>query len=162
MASRRQSLDDDGGLADLGRTFASLSRRLARQGRRVRRLALEADQVAKDRGIALHGRGKRRRASLDAIRDEVGYHAAWARWSETSDEMAALTEYIFRLPARTLGDLAAKFDVLVWLLLHDGAVVDTEAVRYVRGFGRELRRLTLYRSRATTKPGSNSRKETTR
>jgi hypothetical protein len=64
-----------------------------------------------------------------------------ACWSATTDELAELAEHIFRLPVRTLGDLAAKFDVLVWLLLHDGAVVDTEAVRYVRGFGRELRQL---------------------
>lgn len=61
MASRRQFLDDDGDHAALGQNFAVLSRRFARQGRRVRALALKADQVAKDRGIALYGRDKRRR-----------------------------------------------------------------------------------------------------
>jgi hypothetical protein len=61
MASRRQFLDDDGDHAALGQNFAVLSRRLAQQGRRVRRLALQADQIAKDRDIALYGRDKRRR-----------------------------------------------------------------------------------------------------
>lgn len=132
---------DDPALADLGRTFAVLSRRLARQGRRVRLRAQEADQVATERGVALFGRDKRRRAALQAIRDQVGYHAAWARWSATGDELAALAEHIFRLPAHTLGGMAIKFEVLVWLLLDDNAVVDIQAVREVRAFKRELARM---------------------
>jgi hypothetical protein len=107
----------------------------------VRHLALQADQIAMGRGIAPHGRDNRRRESLDAIRDEVGYHAAWARWSGTSDELAELADRIMRRPARSVRDLAAKFDVLAWMLLNDGAVVDTAAVRYVRRFGREFRQL---------------------
>lgn len=97
--------------------------------------------VATERSIALHGRHKRERAAMEAIRDEIGYHAAWARWSATSDELAALADHILHFPIRTMGDLAVKFDVLVWLLLHDGAVIDTEAVRHVRRAGRELRQL---------------------
>lgn len=149
MASSRRKLlrshPDDLNLADLRQPFALLSRRLARQGRRVRLLAVEADEIAKGRGIARHSRDKRQLAAREEIRDHVGYHAAWARWSATSDEMAALAGRIFGLPAWTLGDLALKFEVLAWLLLEDSTVVDTEAVRHVRRFRRELRRLVAKR-----------------
>src|SRR3569623_3380137 len=31
---------------------------------------------------------------LDAVRDQIGYHAAWARWSATADELAELANQI--------------------------------------------------------------------
>lgn len=55
-------------------------------------------------------------------------------------ELAVLAAHIIRLPVQTLGDLVVKCDVLAWLLLQNGVVADTEAERYVRWFGRELRR----------------------
>jgi hypothetical protein len=72
-----------------------------------------------------------------------GYHRAWVRWSATSDELADLVAVIHGRPARTVSDLAVKFDALAWSLLADGAVVDHEAERQVRAFGRVLRRVSV-------------------
>lgn len=116
-------------LAELGQTFARLRRRWTRQGRHVRQLAARADDLATSRGIAPVGRRKRQRAALDAIREEVGYHAAWALWSATYDELAALADQISPHPASTSSNLAVRFAALQWLLLDDGAVVDQQAAR---------------------------------
>jgi hypothetical protein len=129
-------------LPTLGPSFARVRRRWARQGRRVRQLASEADKIATDRDVGRLRGARRQVAALETAREEVGYHQAWARWSATGDEVADLVATILRRPARTLRDLAIKFDALAWLLLGDSAVVDHEAERQVRAFGRELRKLT--------------------
>jgi hypothetical protein len=133
---RRKATGDE--LVDLGQAFAVLRRRYARQGRHVRHLAAQADELAISRGIALVGRRKGKNAALDAIRSELGYHAAWSHWSATYDELAALADEIGRRPARDVADLTVKFDMLAWLLLDDDAVVDSAAARRVRLFAREL------------------------
>ena len=97
--------------------------------------------MAKQKGSAsLRGSG-RKRAVVEAARDNVGYHAAWARWSASADELAELVGIILTRPAATISDLSIKFDALAWLLLADCAVLDHEAERQVRRFGRELRQL---------------------
>jgi len=48
---------------------------------------------------------------------------------------------ILRYPPHTISDLAIQFDALSWALLSDGAVVDYQAERQVRAFGRQLRHL---------------------
>ena len=101
-------------LPTLGRSFARLRTRSARQSLRVRQLAAEADKIAKARGIG-HLRGPRR------------YHSAWTAWSGTADTLADLVAEIISQPARTLPEVAVKFDALLWLLLSDEAVVDHEA-----------------------------------
>jgi hypothetical protein len=83
----------------------------------VRRLAEHAEQLATSRGIAVAARDKRQRAARDAIRGEVGYHAAWAAWSATTDEIGHLVAVILRCPASTIRDLVVKFEALSWLLL---------------------------------------------
>ena len=128
-------------LPTLGPAFDLLRARWARQGRRVRQLGVEADKVAKMRGIGHARDTKRRVAILESAREEVGYHVAWSRWSASSNELAELVEQIMSQPARSVSDLAIRFDALAWLLLGDGAVVDREAERHVRVFGRELREL---------------------
>jgi len=107
----------------------------------VRRLAVEADKIAKSSGNG-HLRGaKRQVAALEVIREEVGYHHSWGQWSATAEEMGDLVDAILRHPALSIYDLAVKFDALAWLLLADGAVVDHEAERQVRSFARALRKL---------------------
>ena len=130
-----------GGLFALGVEFARLRRRCARQGHRVRQLAAQAEELAASRGIGRVGAGRRHSAALDAIRTEVGYHAAWARWSSTSNEVAQLADRIARYPARNRDDVATKFEALQWSLLDDGVLLDDAVRRQVQAFGRELREL---------------------
>lgn len=122
----------------LGRSFVRVRARWARQGRRVRELAAQADEIASAR---LNGRVRERRRMLDKVREEVGYHSAWTRWSATGDELEQVVMRILDHPAPALPDLIAKFDALLWLLLADGAVVDHVAERELRKFSREIRRL---------------------
>ena len=80
----------------LGIEFARLRRRCARQGRHVRQLAAEADRIAASRTKPTARSRRRQRAALDAIREKVGYNVAWAGWSASVDEIAALIDRIFR------------------------------------------------------------------
>ena len=114
-------------LPTLGRSFARIRARWARQGLRVRQLTAEADKIAKARGIRHLPGPRRQTAALEVIRDEVGYHSAWTAWSGTADTLADLVAEIISQPARTLPEVAVKFDALLWLLLSDEAVVDHEA-----------------------------------
>ena len=81
-------------LLALGIEFVRRRRRCARQGHRVRQLAAQAEELAASRGIGRVGAGRRHNAALDAVRAEVGYHTAWARWSASVDEIAALIDRI--------------------------------------------------------------------
>ncbi|MBI4924112.1 MAG: hypothetical protein HY834_20445 [Devosia nanyangense] len=125
-------------LVELGQSFARLRRRCARQGRHVRQLAAEADRIATLATKPTTGSGRRHRAALDAIREKVGYHAAWAQWSASADEIAALIDRIARHPARGIDDLIIKYDALQWSLLDDGAAFDTAVRRQVVAFRRDL------------------------
>lgn len=122
----------------LGIEFARLRRRCARQGHRMRQLAAQAEELAASRGSGRVGAGRRHSAALDAIRTEVGYHAAWARWSSTSNEVAQLADRIARYPARSIDDMLVKYEALQWSLLDDGAVFDTAVRRQVIAFQRDL------------------------
>ena len=125
-------------LVALGVQFARLRRRCARQRRSVRQLAEQAEELAGSRGIRPVGHGKRHNAARDALRDEVGYHGAWARWSATADEIAALNDRIARHPARGINDMIIKYEALQWSLLDDGALFDTAVRRQVVTFRRDL------------------------
>ena len=128
-------------LPTLGRSFARLKARWARHGRLVRELGAKADKIANARSIARLRGSRRQAAALEVIRDEIGYHAAWARWSATGDELADLVAEIMPRRARTAPELVVKFDALLWMLLSDGAVLDRQAELQARRFGRELRRM---------------------
>jgi hypothetical protein len=104
----------------------------------VRQLAAEADRIAASATKPAARSGRRQRAALDAIREKVGYHAAWARWSASVDEIAALIDRIARHRARSIDDMVTKYDALQWLLLDDGAVFDTAVCRQVVAFRRDL------------------------
>ena len=144
VVRKRQDSEADGrDLHSLGPNPAKLRGRWARQGRRVRALAGEADKVAGARGIGQVRGTKARGATLEAARQDAGYHAAWARWSETADELDELIDGILRIPVGTFADLAIKFEALSFRLLSDGVVVDRQAERQVRVFGRDLRRLAV-------------------
>ena len=118
--------------------FAQIRRRCARQGRHVRQLAAEADRIAASRTKPTARSGRRHRAALDAVREKVGYHTAWARWSASVDEIAALIDRIARHPARGIDDMLVKYEALQWSLLDDGAVFDTAVRRQVVAFRRDL------------------------
>ena len=128
-------------LLALGAEFARRRSRCARQGRRVRQLATQADDLAMARGIGLAGGDRRYSAALDALRAEIGYHEAWARWSGTVNEVAELANRIARRPARSLSDVVTKYEALQWALLDDGVLLDDAVRRQVKAFGRELRGL---------------------
>jgi hypothetical protein len=122
----------------LGIEFARLRRRCARQGRRVRQLAARVEDLALLRDVRLVGRDKRQTAALDTIREKVGYHVAWARWSASVDEIAVLIDRIARHPARSIDDMIIKYEALQWSLLDDGAMFDTAVRRQVVAFRRDL------------------------
>ena len=125
-------------LLSLGVEFARLRHRCAGQGRRVRQLAAQADALAASRGVGRVGGSRRHSTALAAVRAEVGYHAAWARWSSTSDRVAQLADRIARYPARNLDDVVTKIEALQWSLFDDGAVFDTAVRRQVVAFRRDL------------------------
>ena len=125
-------------LLALGVQFARLRGRCARQRRRVRQFAARVEDLAMERGIRPVGHGKRHNAVRDALRDEIGYHTAWARWSASADEIAALIDRIGRHPARSIDDIIIKYDALQWSLLDDGAMFDTAVRRQVIAFRRDL------------------------
>ena len=125
-------------LLALGVEFARLRRRCARQGHRVRQLAAQAEELAASRGIGRVGAGRRQTAALDTIREKVGYHVAWARWSASVDEIAVLIDRIARHPARSIDDMIIKYEALQWSLLDDGAMFDTAVRRQVVAFRRDL------------------------
>ena len=125
-------------LLALDAEFSRLRRRCARQGCRVRQLAAQAEDLAMSRGLPSVGRGKRHNAARDALRDEVGYHTAWARWSASVDEIAALIDRIARHRARSIDDMIVKYEALQWSLLDDGALFDRMARRQVVAFRQDL------------------------
>ena len=122
----------------LGAEFARLRRRCARQGRHVRQLAAEPDRIAASATKPTARSGRRQRAALDTIREKVGYHVAWARWSASVDEIAALIDRIGRHPARSIDDMIIKYESLQWSLFDDGALFDTVVRRQVVAFRRDL------------------------
>ena len=52
------------------------------------------------------------------IMEAVGYHRSWGQWSATAEEMGELGDAILRHPARSIYDLAVKFDALAWLHIN--------------------------------------------
>ena len=69
---------------------------------------------------------------------KFAYHAAWARWSMSSNEVARLADRIARYPARNRDDVVTKFKALQWSLLDDGAIFDRTVRRQVVAFRRDL------------------------
>lgn len=110
MTSERQT---GAAPAELQRTFDQLRRRHARLGLQVR--------------------------LLERIESPADYHATWARWSSAYDEAATIADRLVRSPPEDLDDLVGMFAALEWILLSDGAVVDSGAARQLRMFGRRLR-----------------------
>lgn len=112
MTTERQASTE---LAELHRAFDQLRRRHTRLGRQVRR--------------------------LEKVKNSTEYHSTWARWSSSYDETAAMADRLVRSHPKDLDDLVGIFAALEWLLLSDGAVIDTVAERQLRMFGRRLRQL---------------------
>jgi hypothetical protein len=127
-----QGADEGVTLADLHETFARLRHRHARLGRMVRRREAEAeDLTSRSRG----------RLTNAVACDRVGYHKVWSSWSQSYDELAAVSDRLLHARPRSLADLLMMFDALEWVLLADAVIVDQAAERQVRRFGRSLRQL---------------------
>jgi hypothetical protein len=139
MVARRDRQEDasNGKLADAYETFVRLRERHSRFARVMRRREAEADALSKQ---------SRGRVTIAAARDRVEYHPAWSRWSESYDEVASAADRLLRSRPRSLADLLLMFSALEWILLADAVIVDREAERQVRRFGRSLRRLVADRS----------------
>lgn len=66
---------------------------------------------------------------------------AWQRWSTTIEEALSLVGQISRTPASGLRGVSAKLDAVIWLLIHDDAILDAGAQRRLQTLGREVRAL---------------------
>ena len=119
-------------LTELYETFERRRRRHVRLGQVKRRRAAGANfQIAPNT----------RKATAATTRTRANYHAAWSRWSQSHDEVSAAADRLIRAQPKSLADLVMMFRALEWVLLADAAVVDKEAERQLRAFGRSLRRL---------------------
>ena len=119
-------------LTELYQAFERLRRRHLRLGQVKRRNAVGAYfQIARNTG-KVSTAGTRRRAS---------YHAAWSRWSQSYDKVSAAADRLICAQPKSVPDLLMMFRALEWALLADGAIIDEEAERQLRAFGRSLRRL---------------------
>jgi hypothetical protein len=118
-------------LTELYETFERLRRRHLRLGQVKRRRAAGAYvRIAPNTGKVATATARRR----------AGYHAAWSRWSQSYDEVTAAADRLIRPQPKSLADLVMMFRALEWVLLADATIVDKEAERQLRAFGRNLRR----------------------
>lgn len=110
---------------------------------RLRRRHLRLGQVKqrKARGAHLQIASNTRKVSAATIRRRADYHAAWSRWSLNYDKVSAAADLLIRAQPKSVSDLLMMFRALEWALLADAAIVDKEAERQLRAFGRSLRRL---------------------
>jgi hypothetical protein len=67
---------------------------------------------------------------------------AWRKWSVTMDEIARLTQGLVVRPANDLESLAAKFEAILWLIEINQNLLDSQDLRRLRRFGRDLVLLT--------------------
>ncbi len=63
---------------------------------------------------------------------------AWRRWSDTMDEIAALTDLLVASPAANIDSLAVKFRAIRWLIEVNESLLDHGDLRRLRRLGREL------------------------
>jgi len=117
-------------LAELHDRFERLRQRHARLGLMLRKRTVEADE------LTTRSRGKITNADA---REQVGYHEVWSAWSQTYYEAAEAAGLLIRARPRSLTDVLMMFDALEWVLITDGVIVDRNAERQVRRFGRALR-----------------------
>lgn len=96
------------------------------------------DAVLSELGDQLH-RARQRAARLRRkIDSDAG---AWQRWSTAMEEALSLVDRISHAPAKDVRGLSVKLDAVIWLLVHDGAVLDSGAQRRLQALGREVRAL---------------------
>jgi hypothetical protein len=63
---------------------------------------------------------------------------AWRDWSVTMEEISKLTRQLVGRPADDLHSLAAKFKAILWLIEVNESLLDSEDLRRLRRFGRDL------------------------
>lgn len=79
----------------------------------------------------------RRRAARQKRRINVTADG-WRQWSATMDEIAGLTARLVDSPAPDLQSLAAKFRAILWLIEFNESLLDSDDLRRLRRFGRDL------------------------
>ena len=96
------------------------------------------DAALSELGAQLH-RVRRRAARLRRkIDSDAG---AWQRWSAAIAYALHLVSQISHAPARDVRGVSIKLDAVIWLLVHDGAILDSGAQRRRQALGREVRAL---------------------
>ena len=80
----------------------------------------------------LRRRAARQKRSIASGSDD------WRKWSATMDEIASLTRRLVARPADDLESLAAKFTAILWLIEVNESLLDSEDLRRLRRFGRDL------------------------
>lgn len=123
-------------LTDLYAAFERLRRRHVRLTRMMQRKRVEAEALK---------RQSRGRLTMDVALDRVGYHPAWSAWSKSYDDVSDAAARLLCSRPRSLPELVLIFHALEWLLLTDGVIVDRQAERQVRAFGRRMRKLATAR-----------------
>lgn len=73
---------------------------------------------------------------------------AWREWSATMDEIGALTRRLVARPVTDLETLAVKFEAILWLIEVDESLLDSDDLRRLRRFGRDLSALAGGQSKA--------------
>jgi hypothetical protein len=131
-------------IARLAALLEPMKRRCLRLHRRVRQLSNAAERTCGDRSIAAYLLDGKRNPAFDAVRFDLGYDAAWQRWSTATNEALDLANRIRRTEAIDVEDLAIKFEALLWLHFHHEMAlsIDPVQLRQLRDFGRELARRT--------------------
>ena len=85
-------------LPTLSRALVRLKARWRAKVSRVRRLAAEADRIAKSQVSGLLARRQAAAPSLRRPARKPDTHYAWARWSATADELAGVVTRLFVFP----------------------------------------------------------------
>lgn len=132
MPGRRGEVRRVPALTELYEAFERLRWRHLRLGQVKRRRAAGAYvRIAPNMG----------KVSTATTRRRASYHAAWSRWSQSYDEVSAAADRLIRAQPKSVSDLLMMFRALEWVMFADAAIVDKEAERQLRAFGRNLRRL---------------------
>jgi hypothetical protein len=89
-------------------------------------------------GILVRELARLRRRAVRQKRSIKSKPEAWRDWSATIDEIAAVTQRLVVPRSDDLDDLAAKFDAILWLIEFNESLLDSDDLRRLRRFGRDL------------------------
>jgi hypothetical protein len=128
----------------LGLQLERLTRRSSRLYKRVLQCSDECARLCRERAVGAFLPNGRRNVEYDNIHRDMGYDTAWKRWSVAVSAALDIAKAIRGTPTVSVADLSVKHRALLFELFHDrmADAADPEHLRLLRGFGRELRRVT--------------------